>query len=128
MLENKLNQPSKFRKKTWVEINDDLLGRYNTNSQIKFKTSLLKSRLCDYSDADILIKGTIIFPNTTGGDAAANNANKNLIFKNFAQYTDCISEINNTQVDNAKNIDAVMPMYKLIEDSDNYLKTPGGLW
>ena len=128
MLENKLNQPSKFRKKTWVEINDDLRGRYNTNSQIKFKTSLLKSRLCDYSDADILIKGTIIFPNTTGGDAAANNANKNLIFKNFAQYTDCISEINNTQVDNAKNIDAVMPMYKLIEDSDNYLKTPGGLW
>ena len=59
LLDNTPNQPSKFRTKNWVEINDDARGTYNTNSQIKFKTSMLKSSLCDYSDADILVSGTI---------------------------------------------------------------------
>ena len=58
-LDNTPNQPSKFRTKSWVEINDDTRGTYNTNSQIKFKTSILKSSLCDYSDAYILVIGTI---------------------------------------------------------------------
>ena len=53
------NQPSKFRTKNWVEINDESRGAYNVNSQIKFKTTVLKSSLCDYSDAYILVKGTI---------------------------------------------------------------------
>ena len=60
--------------------------------------------------------------------AAANNTNKKVIFKNCAPFTDCISKINNTQVDNAKDIDIVMPMYNLIEYSDNYSKTSGSLW
>ena len=89
---------------------------------------MLKSRLCDYSDADILIKGTIIFSNAAGADAAANDANKNLIFKNYAQFPDCISEMNNAHVGNVKNIDAVTSVYNLIEASDNYLKTPESLW
>ena len=59
LLDNKPNQPTKFRTKNWIEINDDLCGTYNTNSQIKFKTSLLRSSLCDYSDTYILAKGTI---------------------------------------------------------------------
>ena len=59
VLDNKPNQPTKFRTKNWIEINDDLCGTYNTNSQIKFKTSLLRSSLCDYSDTYILAKGTI---------------------------------------------------------------------
>ena len=82
-------------------------GIYNTNSQIKFKTSILKSSLCNYSDAYILVKGTITVSNKTAADAATNNANKKKkkeIFKNCAPFTDCISKINNTQADNAKDI------------------------
>ena len=117
------NQPSKFR-----EINDESRGTYNVNSQIKFKTTMLKSSLCDYSDAYVLVKGPISVNNTAAQGAAANNTNKKLIFKNCAPFTNCISKINNTQIDNAKDIDIVMPMYNLIEYSDNYAKTTGSLW
>ena len=126
--DNTLNQPSKFRTRNWIEINDESRGAYNVNSQIKFKTTMLKSSLCDYSDAYILVKGTISVNNTAAQGAAANNTNKKVIFKNCAPFTNCISEINNTQIDNAKDIDIVMPMYNLIEYSDNYVKTTGSLW
>ena len=122
------NQPSKFKTRNWVEINDESRGAYNVNSQIKFKTTMLKSSLCDYSDAYILVKGTISVNNTAAQGAAANNTNKKVIFKNCAPFTNCISENNNTQIDNAKDIDIVMPMYNLIEYSDNYAKTIGSLW
>ena len=123
------NQPSKFRTRNWVEINDESRGAYNVNSQIKFKTTMLKSSLCDYSDAYIHVKGTISVNNTAAAGAAVNNNNnKKEIFKNCAPFTNCISEINNTQIDNAKDIDIVMPMYNLIEYSDNYAKTTGRLW
>ena len=89
---------------------------------------MLKSSLCDYSDAYILVKGTISVTNTAAADAAANNINKKVIFKNSAPFTNCISEINNMQIDNAKDIDIVMPMYNLMEYSDNYAKTTGSLW
>ena len=89
---------------------------------------MLKSSLCDYSDAYILVKGTITVNNTAAQGAAANNTNKKVIFKNCAPFTNCISEINNTQIDNAKDIDIVMSMYNLIEYSDNYAKTTGSLW
>ena len=87
-----------------------------------------KSSLCDYSDAYTLSKGTITLNNTSAADANANNANKKVIFKNCAAFINCISEINITQVGNAKDIDIVMPMYNLIEYSDNYSKTSGSLW
>ena len=122
------NQPSKFRMRNWVEVNDESRGAYNVNSQIKFKTTMLKSSLCDYSDAYILVKGTISVNNTAAQGAAENNTNKKVIFKNCAQFTNCISEINNTQIDNAKDIDIVMSMYNLIEYSDNYEKTTESLW
>ena len=86
---------------------------------------MLKSSLCDYSDAYILVKGTITVNNTA---AAANNTNKKVIFKNCAPFTNCTNEINNTQVDNAKYIDIVIPMYNLIEYGDNYSKRSGILW
>ena len=95
------------------------------NSQIKFKTAMLKSSLCDYNDAYILVKGTITVNNTAAADADANNTNKKVIFKNCAPFTNCISEINNTQIDNAKHIDVVMNMYNLIEYCDGYSKTLG---
>ena len=94
---NTPNQPPKIRTRNCVEINDDSYGTYNANSQIKFEASILKSNLCDYSDAYILAKGTITVQNTT----AANNGDKKVIFKNFASFTDCISETSNAQVDNA---------------------------
>ena len=118
-------QSSKFRTKNWVEINDESRGTYNVNSQIKFKTAMLKSSLCDYSDAYIFVKGKITIT-VRGADAAARQADerdKGVAFKNCAPFTNCISKINNTLVDNAKDIDIVMPMYNLIEHSDNYLKT-----
>ena len=128
LIDDASNQPSKFRTKNWVEINDDSRGTYNVNSQIKFKTTMLKSSLCDYSDVYILFKGTIIVNNTAAADSDANNTSKKVIFKNSAPFTNCINKINNTQIDNAKDIDIVMPMYKLIEYSDNYSKTAGRLW
>ena len=83
---------------------------------------MLKSSLCDYSDAYIFVKGTISVNNTAAAGAAVNNTNKKVIFKNCTPFTNCISEINNTQVDNTKEIDIVMSMYNLIEYSDNYAK------
>ena len=127
LIDDTSNQPSKFRTRNWVEINDESRGAYNVNNQIKFKTTMLKSSLCDYSDAYILVKGTISVNDTAVG-AAVNNTNKKVIFKNCAPFTNCISEINNTQIDNAKDIDIVMPMYNLIEYRDNYAKTTGSLW
>ena len=123
-------QPSKFRTKNRVEINDESRGAYNVDSQINFKTKMLKSSLCDYSDVHILVKGRITI-NGRGADATARQADerdKGVALKNCAPFTNCISEINNTQVDNAKDIDIVMPMYNLIEYSDNYAKTTGSLW
>ena len=108
--------------------NDESRGVYNANSQIKFKTTMLKSSLCDYSDAYILVKGTISVNNTAAQGTAANNTNKKVIFKNCAPFTNCISEVNNTQINNAKDIAIVMPVYNLIEYSDNYAKTTGSLW
>ena len=123
MIDDAPNQPSKFKTKNWVEINYESRGTCNINSQIKFKTTMLKSSLCHYSDAYILVKGTNTVKNTAAADADANNTNKKVIFKNFAPFTNCISEINNTQVDSSKDLDIVMPMYNLIEYSDNYSKS-----
>ena len=119
LIDDPSNQPTKFKTKNWVEI--------NVNSQIKFKFSMLKSSSCDYRDACILVKGTITVNNTAAAGADANNTNKIVIFKNCTPFTNCISEINNTQVDNAKDLDIVIPMCNLIEYSDNYSKTSGRL-
>ena len=123
MIDDASIQLSKFKTKNWIEINDESRGTYNVNSQIKFKTTILKCSLCDYSDTYILVKGTTTVNNTVAADADANITNKK-IFKNFPPFTNCISEINNTQVDNAKDIDIVMPMYNLIEYSNSYPKHP----
>ena len=128
MLDDTSNQPSKFTTKNWVEINDDVRGAYSPNKQIRFKTSMLRSTLCDYSDAYILVKRNITVNNTATAGADANNTNKKVILKNCAPFTNCISKINNEQIDNAECIDIVMPMYNLIEYSDNYSKSSGSLW
>ena len=93
--------------KTWIETNDDSCGTYNTNSQFKFKTSILSSGLCDYSDANILVKGTISIAAQAGDNL--NNDNKKIVFKNSAPFTDYTRKISNIKIDNAKHIDLIMP-------------------
>ena len=104
---------------------------------------MLKSSLCDYSNAYILVKGTITITGNTGPEPdpanprtaaqllaarQADERDKGVAFKNYAASTNCRSELNNTQLNNAKDIDIVMPMYNLVEYSDNYAKTSGDLW
>ena len=124
LLGNTPNQPSKFSTKIWIEINDDSRGTYNTNSQIKFKTAILKSSLGDYSDAYILVKKRVTITGR-GADQAARQADERdeeVIFKNCAPFIRCISEINNTQVYNSNDLGVVMPINDLIENTVNYSK------
>ena len=89
---------------------------------------MIRSNLCDYSDANTFVIGTIIIK---GADDAAKQAaeiNKGVIFQNCAPFAECISNINNARIDNAKDVDVVMPMYNLIGYSDNYSKTSESLW
>ena len=88
---------------------------------------MTRSSLYDSSDTYILVKGTITVPNTAAARAAVNNTNKKVIFKNCALFTSCITEINNTKVNYAEDIDIVNPIYNLIEYSDAYSKTSGSL-
>ena len=126
LLDNTPNQTYKFRTKNWVEINDDARGTYNKDGQIRFKTSTLKSSLCDYNYTYMLVSGTITIDRAGADDAEKqlDERNKGTIFKNCAPFTDCISKINNTQTD----LHFVMSMYNLIEYSNNYLKTSESLW
>ena len=91
---------------------------------------MLISNLYDFSDAYILVKGTITITGAGENVTArqADEKNKGVIFKNCAPFVKCVSRINNTGIDNAKDIDIVMPVYNLIEYSDNYSKTSGSLW
>ena len=130
MLNNTPNQLSKFRKKNWIEINDQLRGVYNVNGDIRLKSTMLKSSFCDYSNACILVEGRITITGAEA-DAAARQVDKRdkgVVFKDCAPFIRCETEINNTEIDNAKDIDTVMPMYNLIEYSDHYSKTFESLW
>ena len=93
LLENTIDQPTTFRTKNWIEINCESRGTHNINSQIKFKTSMLRSSLWDYSDAYILVNGTIKIPGA-GDDAVArqaNERNKEIMFSNCASFTNYMS-------------------------------------
>ena len=128
LLNDASNQPSKFRTRHWVEINDESRGTY-TSDDIKFKTTMQSSNLCNYADAYILVKRTITVTGAGDNDAAKrlDERNKGVIFKNCAPFTKGISRINNTDIDTTLDIDIVMPMYNLIEYSNNYSKTSGSL-
>ena len=116
LLNDESIQPSKFRTRNWVEINDEARGTCSPNKQTKFKTAMLRSSLCDYGDAYILVQGNITVNNTAAEGAAATNTNKKVTFRNCTSFTSCISKINNTQIDNAEYIDIVMPMYNLFKN------------
>ena len=114
------NENSKFATKEWYVIDSESKRNYSDENKIKFLTSSLESNLCDYSDAYILVTGNV---NVTGGDA-----NTKVAFKNCAPFRKCRTEINETFIDDAQHINIAMPMYSLIEYSDNCSDTPGNLW
>ena len=111
-----------FVTKKWIEVYDQSEKDYNTNKEIRMEASMLRSDLCDYSNADIILKGDIIVTNP-------NNSKRNeaVAFKNNASFINCISKINGIKIDNAEDLDVVMPMYNLLQYSKNYKKTTGSL-
>ena len=110
--------------KKWIEVYDQSEENFSNSKEIRIKTSMLRSDLCDFSDAYIVVKRDI----TLEGDNDANKRNKNIAFKNNAPFINCISKINGVKIDNAEDLDVVMPMYNLLEDSKNYRKTTSSLW
>ena len=114
LLDNTPNQPFKFKTRNWVEMK--MNHEEHITKIIKLDLiSMLRSRLCDYSDAYMLIKGTITVKNRLDEGAANSVTNKKVIFKNCMPFTNCKNGINNAQVDDAHDIDVVMPLYNLIE-------------
>ena len=115
------NQPSKFRKKSWLEVNEEWPASYKIGSQIGFKTLILKPSLFDYINAYILVSGIITITGAGKDDRSKprDEVNKGVILENCMLLTHCISETNNTQIDHAK-LDILMPMYNLIQYSNNF--------
>ena len=110
----------RFVTKKWIEVYDQSEKNYSSNKEIRIKTSILRSDLCDFSDAYIVVEGDI----TLDGDNNANKRNKNLAFKNNAPFI----KINGVKIDDAEDLDVVMAMYNLLDYSQNYRKTTGSLW
>ena len=121
--DNESEQLSKFVTREYVEVNS-LLDTYNENKSIRFKTPILRSNLCDYSDAYILVKSTITVNGVVNGaenDIARRN--RPVILKNNAPFVSCITRINGELIEDADDLNIVMPMYNLLEYSKNYRKT-----
>ena len=128
--DNESEQLSKFVTREYVRV-DSLIDTYNENKSIRFKTPMLRSNLCDYSDVYILAKGTITV--TAPGDNniednTRDKKNRPLILKNNAPFVSCITRINGELIEDADDLDIVMPMYNLLEYSKNYRKTIGSLY
>ena len=117
LLDDTSDQIFKCKARNWVELNDESRETYNANTDIKLRTSMIRSYSSGYSDAYIHVKETITILNTAAASAPINNTNKKVIFKFCASFTNCISEINNTQLNDAQDIALVMPMYNLVECS-----------
>ena len=109
--------------KKWVEVYNQPEKNCSVNKEIRIKTPILRPDLYNFSDAYIVVKGDIIV-------TSPNNAkrNKSVTFKNNAPFINCITKINGIKIDNAEDLDVVMPMYNLLEYSKNYRKTTGSLW
>ena len=114
---------SKFVTREYVRVNS-LSNTYNENKSIRFKTPMLRSDLCDYADAYILVSGTI----TVAGNHPRDRKNKPVILKDNAPFVSCITRINGELIEDADDLDIVMPMYNLLEYSKNYRKTIGSLY
>ena len=113
----------KFVTKKWIEIYDQSAKNYSPNKEIRIKTSMLRSNLCNFSDMFIVLEGDI----TLEGDNNANKRNKNLAFKNSGPFINCVPKVNGKKIDNAEDLDVVIPMHNLLEYSKIYRKTTGSL-
>ena len=114
----------RFVTKKWIEIHPQSTSDFKPSKEIKFKTSMLRSDLCDYSEAYVWVKGNV----TANANNYNENAERKFAFKNNAPFLSCISKINSKLVKNAEDLDVVMPMYNLLEYSKNYEKTSGSLF
>ena len=123
--DNESEQLSKFITREYVRVNS-LLNTYNENKSIRFKTPMLRSNLCDYSDAYILVNGTITV--TEDRQNKRDRQNRPLILKNNAPFISCITRINGELIEDADDLDIIMPMYNLLEYSNNYRKTRESLY
>ena len=123
LLDSESENLSKFVTRQYVKVNS-LSNTYNENKSIRFKTPMLRSDLCDYADAYILVNGTI----TVAGNQPRDRQNRPLILKNNAPFVSCITRINDELIEDADDLDIVMPMYNLLEYSKNYRKTIGSLY
>ena len=119
---------SKFVTREYFRVNS-LSHTYNENKSIRFKTPMLRSDLCDYADAYILVSDTITVNGiVNGAEIELNRRNRPLILKNNAPFVSCITKINNELIEDAEDLDVVMPMYNLLEYSKNYRKTIGSFY
>ena len=121
LLNDSDNESSKFATRKWYIINDQNNRQYSkgneNDSTIKFETKVMKKFLCDYSDAYILITGNI--------KVADVGADTNVAVKNCVTFTNCVTHVNDEHVKTAENLDIILPMYNLIEYSDNYADFSG---
>ena len=125
LVDNIPDKVPRFITKKWIEVLDQSGETYNTNKQMRFKTSMLRSDLCDLSDAYIVVKGTVT---VSADERYRDEMNRQVILKNNVPFISCISKINGVLVENAEDLDIVMPMYNLLEYSKNYSKTSASLW
>ena len=118
---------SKFVTREYVRVNS-LSNTYNENKSIRFKTPMLRSDLCNYADGYILVNGTITVMAPAGANNIKDKKNRKLILKNNAPFVSCITRINGELIEDADDLDIVMPMYNLLEYSKNYRKTIESLY
>ena len=124
--DNESETLSKFVTREYVRVNS-LSNTYNENKSIRFKTSMLRSNLCDYSDAYILVKGTITVT-VLEVNNIRDKRNRPLVLKNNAPFVSFITRINGKLIEDVDDLDIIMPMYNLLEYSKNYRKTIGSLY
>ena len=117
---------SKFVTRKSVRVNS-LSNTYNENKSVRFKTPMSRSDLCDYADAYILVNGTITVTAAAGSNNIREKRNKPLILKNNAAFVSCITKMNNELTEDAEDLDIALPMYNLLQYSENYRKTIGSL-
>ena len=123
LLDSESENLSNFVTREYVRVNS-LSNTYDENKSITFKTPMLRSDLCDYADAYILVNGTIM----VAGNHPRDKQNKPVILKNNAPFVSCITRINGELIEDADDLDIVMPMYNLLEYSKNYRRTIGSLY
>ena len=118
----------RFITKKWVEVHDQFNEIYSTNKQIRFKSSMLRSDLCDYSNAYVIVKRVVTDAGALNKDKRNRDFVKKTFLKNNTPFISCISKIKGVLIENEEDLYVAMPMYNLLKYSKNYSKTSGSLW